>query len=130
MFKLVKGSMSALIILSIMFFIAYWMNQQGTTDNKNNIKFIQAKTYNGKLIDMQNEVSVKSIKDIKWYYSKRKTITIEYGKILLKYKIKEFITEEVQTDLNSIFITTKQNSETFKLSLFFQAIEIPEYVIK
>lgn len=120
----------AVVILAIMFFIAYWMNQQGTTDNKNNIDFIKAKTYNGKVIDMQNEVSVKSVEDVKWYYSKRDTITIEYGKILLKYTTKDFVTPEVQQDLNSIFITVKQHPETYALTLYFQGQEMTEYVQK
>lgn len=128
MLRLVRGGVVSLIILTVMFFIAYWMSQQGTSDNKNSIEFIKAHTYNGKVVDLQNEVSVDSVKDVKWYYSKNKTITIEYGKILLKYKTEDFVTPEVQKDLQDVFITVKQHPETFELTLYFQEQEMTEYV--
>jgi hypothetical protein len=128
MFRAVKGGVTAVVILATMFLVVYWMAQNDTTDNTKNIEFIKSHSYNGKVVDMQNEISVRSVDDVKWYYDKGKTIVIEYGKVLLKYKTKEFITPEVQKDMNDIFIVVHQHPETFELKLLFQGEEMKEYV--
>lgn len=121
---------SSIVVLSALLFVVFWFNQHGAVDNSGNIEFIQSHMYNGKIIDMQNEISIRSVDDLKWYYDKHDTIVIEYGKVLLKYKIKDFVTPEVQEELNSILITVEQNKETLKFTLFFDGQEMTEYVKK
>lgn len=126
--KLVKNISIILITLLLLVLVGLWISQQGTKDNKNGIEFIKSRSYNGKVLDFQNEVSVKSVEDVKYYYDKHGNIIIEYGKVLLKYKTKDFITEEVQKDLNDVFITVEQHPETYEFIIFFQGEEIIEYV--
>lgn len=125
---IVRKIISGILILGMLFMVVYWMSLDGATDNKTNIEFIKSHCYNGKVLDMQNEVSVHSSDDVKWYYDKHDTIVIEYGKVLLKYKIEDFIKADTQNDLRDIFITTKQNRDTLELTLYFQDEGLTEYV--
>jgi hypothetical protein len=127
---LVKRIFEFIIILSCLILLLFWYIQKDTTDYRNNLEFIQSKIYNNKLLDFQNEVSVRNIEDIKWYYDKGNTICIEYGKILLKFKVSDFIKDDIQKELNKIFITTKQHKETKELKLYFREKELKEYVKK
>lgn len=117
-----------LIVVAGLVFVGLWLNQHGTVNNTKNIEYILAHCYNNKLIDLQNEIGVQSVDDLKWYYDDHDTIVIEYGKILLKYTLKDFVRADIQQGLNSIFITTKQHPETLKFRLFWNGQEIPEYV--
>lgn len=126
--KMILNGIPAILILAILFFVLYWFMQYDTSDNKANIEFIKSHCYNGQVLDMQNEISVRYVEDVKWYYDKNKTIVIEYGKILLKYKTKDFVKEDTLKDLQDIFITVKQNKDTLALTLYFQGEEMTEYV--
>lgn len=127
---MIKRVLIPLVLLASLFMVAYWLMQSGTSDNQTNIDFIKSKVYNNKIIDMQNEISVRTTDDIKWYYDKNDTIVIEYGKILLKFKINDFIKPEVQDELNKIFISVKQHPETLEFKLYFRDKELKEYVKK
>lgn len=124
----IKSAIGGTFTMLSLIFVLVWLGQHGTVDNKRNIEFIQAHCYNGKVIDMQNEVGVKSVKDIKWYYDDHDTIVIEYGKIALKYKISEFVTPEAQELLNTVFIRTEQNKATLDFILYWNDEEVTKYV--
>lgn len=128
--KNVLKGVGGIVVLGVLFIVVFWLMQHGAVDNTKNIEFIEAHCYNGKVVDMQNEVSVRGVEDVKWYYDKHDTIVIEYGKILLKYKVSEFIKPEIQQALNRVFITTKQNPETLELTLYWNDQEMTEYVKK
>lgn len=130
MFKLILKILSSIIIVGILIFVGFWLYQHGAVDNSNNIEFIKSHMYNGKLVDSQNEISIRSIDDVKWYYDSHDIIVIEYGKILLKYKISDFVSKEVQEELNSILISVDQNPETLAFTIYFDGQEVTEYVKK
>lgn len=118
------------LVVGCLLFAAWWIWRNGATDNTNNIEFITSHCYNGEVIDMQNEIGVDSVEDLRWYFDDNETIVIEYGKILLKYTIDDFISDKSQNELNSVFITTQQNPETLEFTLFWQGQEITKYVKK
>lgn len=126
--KMFKKAVSTITVLSLLVIVGFWISQHGATNNETNMQFIRDRSYNGKLLDMQNEVSVRDVGDVKWYYDDRDNLVIEYGKVMLKYKTKDFVTPEVQKDLNEIGITTKQHKETLEFTLFYQGEEMTEYV--
>ena len=127
-FKRIIGSTFVFIALGLV--LLYFM-QMDTVDNPRNIQFIKDHMYNGEILDMQNEVSVESADDIKWYYlDGKEIICIEYGKVLLKYKMEDFIKPETIKDLNDVLITVKQNKETLEFTLYFDGEELPRYVKK
>ena len=123
-------ALKAILILAVLGLIGFWLWQHDAVDNTKNIEFINAHFYNGELIDLQNEIGVQSSDDVRWYMDKYDTIVIEYGKILLKYKTSDFVTSEVQNELNSILITTEQNKETLEFKLYWNGEELPKYVKK
>lgn len=127
---MIRKAISLIICLGALFFVVFWFNQHGAVNNTKNIEFIKAHTYNGKMIDLQNEIGVSSSDDIIWYYDKHDTIVIEYGKISLKYNLSDFVKSDVQSALNDVFITVKQNKETLKFKIYYNGEEIPEYVKK
>lgn len=125
MLNRIFGSFMLILVIGVVFYLY----QNGTINNENNIKFIESHFYNNKLIDSQNEVGVKSSDDVKWYYDDSKyTICIQYGKVLLKYKVKDFIKHKNQEELNKILIKTEQNKETLELILYYNNKELKEYV--
>lgn len=124
------NALKSIIVLAALLFVVFWFNQHGAVNNDKNIEFIQAHMYNGKLIDLQNEISIRTPDDIKWYYDDHDTIVIEYGKVLLKYNLSDFVTKEVQDDLSTILISVTQHPETLKFTLFYQGEELKEYVKK
>ena len=124
------NALKGIIVLAALLFVVFWFNQHGAVNNDNNISFIQSHMYNGKLIDLQNEISIRTPDDIKWYYDDHDTIVIEFGKILLKYNLSDFVTKDVQDALNSIDISVRQNPETLKFTLYYQGEELKEYVKK
>ena len=128
--KIAFKVVSSVVIIGALLFVVFWFNQHGAVDNYRNIEYIQAHMYNGKIIDLQNEISIRSVDDVKWYYDDHDTIVIEYGKVLLKYKLSDFVTKDVQDELNSILITTKQHPETLEFTLYFDGQEMTEYVKK
>lgn len=129
--KMIKKILGSIVVLAALIIVGLWLLQHDTSDNSRNIEFIKAHLYNGKIIDMQNELHIKNpLEDIKWYMSDHDTLSIEYGKILLKYKISDFVKPEIQQMLNSIGITTKQNKDTLKFTLYYLEDELKEYVKK
>lgn len=125
---MLKG-IGAILTLGLLVFVVFWFSKSGAVDNERNIEFIKSKMYNGELIDMQNEVKVNGVDDIKWYFEdNNKFITIDFGKIRLKYEVSEFIKGETQKALNEIGITVKQEKKTRKWKLYYQGEELTEYV--
>lgn len=127
---MIKNIFVGCLTLAILFCVVVYLSKNDTVNNDVNVDFIISHSYNGKVLDMENEVSVKGPDDIKWYYSKNDTITIEFGKILLKYELADFVTKEVQDKLNSINIFTKQNKESLLFTLYYFGDELIEYVKK
>lgn len=125
---MIKKAIGGILIFGLLGIVVMFFIRDGATDNKTNIEFIKSHCYNNKIIDMQNEISIKSSDDVKWYYDKGDSIVIEYGKILLKYKTKDFVTDDVQKDMNDIFISVKQNPESLELYVYFQDELLPEYI--
>jgi hypothetical protein len=106
--------------------ITYWSLYGAPSDNLASIEFIQSRMFNGEIIDLQQDLRVEGVEDIKWY-EKRNNIYIEYGTVLLKYPVSEFVKPEVQEDLNSILLETKQNAETLEFTLYFNGEEVTKY---
>lgn len=125
---MLKKALSLVIPMLLLGMVLYFMYGNGTNNNNTNIEFIKDHCYNGRIVDLQNEITVKSEKDIKWYKDKRDTLVIEYGKITLKYNIKDFDNQEVLDKLEEVFITVKRHKVTKELVFYFQGKELVEYV--
>lgn len=117
------------IILVVVGGMAYWLYVDNPSDNEASIEFIKSRIYNGQILDLQQDLDVDSVKDIKWYMEKDR-VTIEYGSMILKYSVKDLEKQEIQNILESVFITVKQNKNTKEFTLYFQGEEITKYVKK
>lgn len=126
--EFVKKVFASVITFALLGLVVFWFAQHDAVNNTKNIEFIEAHMYNGKVIDLQNEVGVQSVDDVRWYYDDHDVIVIEYGKIMLKYKLTDFVTKDIQDALNRILITTEQNKVSLEFTLYWDGQEITKYV--
>ena len=86
----------------------YFYDQIGAKSNESGIEYIQSFiASSGNLVDYQNKLGMKDpATDLKWYKTDDE-VRIDFGRIILKYSLEEFMSEKVQGDLASIGITSQ-----------------------
>jgi len=98
---------------------------EGVNDS---IAFIQRHINSrGQLVDMQEEISVNSLDDIKFFETK-KNIEIEFGKVTLKWKRADFLTGETQKLLQTIGLDFRYNEEADNIELYYQKQKVDKWV--
>ena len=122
------------IIIPIIAFIAIyfgfneWTGLSTGSTNTKNIEYIASHINGqGKIVDYQNNLGAKSAEDIKLYVEGNE-VTIHFGRIVLEWKMEDFVTQEVGDELKKIHITRYRDEETGKLRVFWQGEELVRYV--
>ena len=82
---------------------------------------------NGKLVDFQNEIGVKSIEDFRLYEEGNK-ITLYYGKIILTWDKADLVLPDNLAKLKSIGISVCKDTVTNRLVFLWQGQEIERWV--
>lgn len=127
-----RNNIFKFVVMPILIFglgLGVWFQYTGAFygSTEDNIKFIQSHlNSSGKLVDLQDEISVKGVDDIKFFFGDK--VEIHFGEVLLRWKKDEFLTKEVQKELNKIGITIKVNKKTNKLHLFYHGEEVQRWV--
>ena len=127
------GVIFRFLIIPLIFFIGalsvagiYMKGLGGSTSD--NLLFIQNHINSqGRLVDLQREISVDSSEDIKFYYTDKK-VKIEFGEVLLKWDTEEFMTKNTRSELKKIGLIVKINSKTGKVHLFYGNDEVERWV--
>ena len=126
------GSKLSRILLTVIFLgigtYAY-MNYAGmlTGSTEDNIKYIRSHINSqGKLVDLEDEIDVDSVEDIKLFFGDE--VEIHFGEVLLKWEKDEFLTEQTKAALAEIGIELKVNNKTNKLHLFYHGEEIKRWI--
>lgn len=81
----------------------------------------------GKIVDIQREIMVNSIEDVRWY-SNKKGYEIKFGKLTLKFTTEEFISDEYVKALKRIGFEIKKDRKTGELLLFYNGEKVTKYV--
>lgn len=114
------------VTLCFILYFAYTKVSAGGFDDS--IKFIhQHFNGRGQLQDIQDEIGIESIGDVKWY-DLGKSIEVEYGKVKLKVSKKDILTEEIHKKLQSVYIDYQYNQQTGEFKFFYRGQPITKYV--
>ena len=122
---------SPCILVMIVMGGLYFYDQIGAKSNESGIEYIQSFiASSGNLVDYQNKLGMKDpATDLKWYKTDDE-VRIDFGRIILKYSLEEFMSEKVQGDLASIGITSQVIKEKTGnvLHLYYLGEEIQRWV--
>lgn len=122
-------SVVTLILLfgGVFWYFNYYQGVLGYSTERN-IEYIRDHMNSqGKLIDYQDEISVKSINDIKFFIDDKK-VTIEFGKIVLEWKNQEFFTKPVLDSIKPLGFEVKRDKDSKEILLFWQGKEVDRWV--
>lgn len=117
----------AILFIAVMYF--YEVKQDiNKSSTKDSIEYI-SKHFNasGKLIDYQNDLGVKTVEDIK-FFLKGDKVEIHFGKILLNWRLKDFVSKENQEELKKVFINIYRDAKTGKIRVFYKGEEVERWV--
>jgi hypothetical protein len=108
----------------------FYENMVGNGATESNIAFIlEHIDHRGEIIDFREEISVKSVENIRLFWKSDKDIVIEYGKIRLKWtKLEDFLAKENLDRLKQIFITLKQDRRTLEYHVYWKDQKVTRWV--
>lgn len=113
-------------ILCVGLYVAYSQVSGGGFDDT--IKYIQRHIGSrGQLQDVQDDIGIDSIEDLKWYDLGKK-VEIEYGKIKLKIKKEDLFKQETLNKLKTVYIDVKYYKEAQQWKFYYRGAEIGKYV--
>lgn len=96
--------------------------------NDENINFIlEHMNSSGVLVDYYEEISVKSVEDLKFFVEGDK-VRLDFGKITMKWYLKDFVSPENQEKLGKIGIRMYKDKDTGRLRVFWHEDEIERWV--
>lgn len=114
------------VVLCIGLYFAY--NNVGGKGFDDSIQFIQRHLGGrGQLQDIQDDIGIQSIADLRWYDLGKK-IEIDYGKVKLKVKKEDILTKDVVDKLKSVYIEYKYYEKTGEFKFYYHGEEIGKYV--
>lgn len=115
-----------LCIAAVATFLLYKNAEEGGVNDS--IAYIQRHINSrGQLVDMQEEISVNSVEDIKFFETK-KNIEIEFGKVTLKWKRADFLTDDTKQRLQTIGLDYRYNEETDNIELYYYKQKVDKWV--
>lgn len=113
-------------VLCIGLYFAYSTVSGGGFDDT--ITFIQRHIGSrGQLQDVQDDIGIESIEDLRWYDLGKK-IEIEYGKIKLKVKKEDLFKQETLDKLKTVYIDVKYYKDVDQWKFYYRGAEIGKYV--
>lgn len=119
-----------IFVVSVLIAFVFWLFASSVKYNAtaDTIHFI-AEHFNNRneIVDYYNEIGVKSIDDIH-FIMKGQNVTIQFGKLKLDWKLKNFVKEENQKLLKTIHIEIFKDKTTGELRLFYKGEEIERWV--
>lgn len=126
--KVIKfGGLPLLIVIGMAVLWALTMGVS-TGKTKSTVQFIQQHfNSSGELIDYYNDIDVKDVKDIHVVIKNNK-VTLTFGKLRMDWKMKDFVKQENQELLKTIYIEMRKDKTTGKLRLFYKGEEIERWV--
>ena len=126
--KVIKfGGLPLLIVIGMAVLWALTMGVS-TGKTKSTVQFIQQHfNSSGELIDYYNDIGVKDVKDIHVVIKNNK-VTLTFGKLRMDWKMKDFVKQENQELLKTIYIEMRKDKTTGKLRLFYKGEEIERWV--
>lgn len=122
--KFLIGVVCVLVLFGL--YIAYSQVSGGGFDDT--ITYIQRHIGSrGQLQDVQDEIGIETLDDVKWYDLGKK-VEIEYGKIKLRVKKEDLSNKEVLDKLASIYIEVRYYKEKGEYKFYYRGAEIGKYV--
>lgn len=116
------------LFLAVAFILWKGIMSTKYTSTEDSIKFIQEHiNHQGKLVDINREINVNSIDDIKLYV-KEKEIRLDFGEITMMWKPEDFVSKENRDLLAKINITMFKDKDTGVLRVFYGEEEIQRWV--
>lgn len=113
------------LVISVYF---YFSEDISLKANEANVNFIlEHMNSNGVIIDYYEEISVDSVEDIRLFVEGEK-VKIDFGKITMKWYLKDFVSPENQELLGKIGIRMFKDKETGRLRVFWGEDEIERWV--
>lgn len=123
--KFVLAPAVVMIIGSALWFFYYTVVVNATDRNMQVI--LDHMNSAGVIVDIQNEIAVNGVEDLKLYVTD-KEIEIEFGRLTLEWTPEVFAQPETQQKLSMIGITYKVYGEPKKLHVFWHDEEIERWV--
>ena len=129
--RLIRGIMK-LALMSIGLFTVYAAFVMPNNTNNQNMEYIKSFINMGEISDVHNELNIGDIaEDCYFTVSKdKKEINIVLGNYTMSYNVSDFVTKDVQEQLEVIGIETRQNSKTLDFELKFLGTEILQKALR
>ena len=124
MSKFIKYVLVPIALILVIVSVAKLYLGIGNKATVDNLKYI-AKHVNsvGRIVDYQGDIGVRSIDDIKLYI-KEDTVRIEFGKILLKWRYDDFLSEKYDNALERIGLYREIDKKTNELKVYYLEEEL------
>lgn len=119
-----------IVIMCILFIVTYYFLHDYATYGKTHESVVRIAGHinnRGDIVDWSNEIGVYSVDDIKLFMDKYK-VTIQYGKLVLNWKKRDFLKDETLADLDSIMIKVFQDEETGMIYLKWKDQNVERWV--
>lgn len=126
--KIVKNVSILLLLLVIGvggYFGYRYMNRNSTDDN---IQYIRDHINSrGELVDLQNDLGVKTVEDIRFFLDDE-TAKIVFGKVKLVFPAETFTSKETRDKIATIGFEVRQNKKTGRILLYWHGEEVERWV--
>lgn len=120
---------TVLLAAAAVFCYSYISKMNALSSTRTNMQFIlDHMNYAGEIIDYQGEIRMKNPdEDIKLFVKDNK-VTIRFGIIEMQWTAEQFMNPTNLENLKRIYITTRVDPETNRLTVYYKGREIKRWV--
>ena len=123
--KFVVAPVVFLLVGTVFYFVYYNVVINSTATNIKLIK--EHMNSSGTIVDIQNEIGVQSVEDIKLFVTTEE-VRIQFGKLVLNWSPKNFAKSETQEQLSQIGFEIQFKGEPPKMYLYWHGAEVERWV--